>query len=88
MRTFCLPTPPRHGPWRHAEDVEAPNRASAVHWRLGHRRLLGARQVVLPKVPVRVRELNDEVAARFALWENLARRDLDAMDVADSVDGV
>ncbi len=52
----------------------------------GDRRLLGAREVGLPKIPVRVRELNDEEAARFALWENLARRDLDAMDVADSVD--
>jgi len=52
----------------------------------GDRRLLGARQVGLSKVPVRVRDLSDEEAARFALWENLARRDLDAMDVADSVD--
>ena len=52
----------------------------------GDRRLLGARQENLPKVPVRVRELTDEEAARFALWENLARKDLDAMDVADSVD--
>jgi ParB family chromosome partitioning protein len=52
----------------------------------GDRRLLGARQENLPKVPVRVRELSDEDAARFALWENLARKDLDAMDVADSVD--
>ena len=45
----------------------------------------GARRVELKKVPVRVRELTDEESARFALWENLARRDLDAMDVADSV---
>ncbi len=52
----------------------------------GDRRLLGARQVDLKKVPVRVRDLSDEEAARFALWENLARKDLDAMDVADSVD--
>lgn len=52
----------------------------------GDRRLLGARQVGMAKVPVRVRELSDEEAARFALWENLARRDLDAMDIADSVD--
>ena len=52
----------------------------------GDRRLLGARQENLSKVPVRVRELTDEEATRFALWENLARKDLDAMDVADSVD--
>jgi ParB family chromosome partitioning protein len=51
----------------------------------GDRRLLGARQENMAKVPVRVRALTDDEAARFALWENLAREDLDAIDVADSV---
>jgi ParB/RepB/Spo0J family partition protein len=54
----------------------------------GNRRLLAARSLGLPKVPVRVREMNDDQAARFALWENLAREDLDPVDLAESIDGL
>ena len=51
----------------------------------GNRRLRAARALTLPTVPVRVRELDDETAARFALWENLAREDLNPMDLAESI---
>lgn len=51
----------------------------------GNRRLLAARQLGLPMVPVRVREMDDETAARFALWENLSREDLSPMDLAESI---
>lgn len=51
----------------------------------GDRRLMGARQVGLMTVPVRVREVSDDDAARFALWENIAREDLDSLDLADSI---
>jgi ParB family chromosome partitioning protein len=54
----------------------------------GNRRLLAARSLGLPKVPVRVREMDDDQAARFALWENLAREDLDPIDLAESIDGL
>jgi ParB-like chromosome segregation protein Spo0J len=32
--------------------------------------------------------MDDEQAARFALWENLAREDLDPVDLAESIDGL
>lgn len=51
----------------------------------GNRRLRGARELGLPTVPVRIRELDDKTAARFALWENLARENLSAMDIAESI---
>ncbi len=54
----------------------------------GNRRLMAARNLGMPKVPVRVREMDDEQAMRFALWENLAREDLDAMDLAESINGL
>lgn len=54
----------------------------------GNRRLTAARRLGMPKVPVRIREMDAEQAARFALWENLAREDLDAMDLAESINGL
>lgn len=54
----------------------------------GNRRLLAARRLGLPKVPVRVLEMDDEQAARYALWENLSREDLNPMDIAESIDGL
>lgn len=52
----------------------------------GNRRLLGAERAGLRKVAVRVKELSDDDAVRFAVWENLAREDLDPMDQAESID--
>ncbi len=51
----------------------------------GNRRFLGALRLGLPTVPVRVREMDDQAAARFALWENLSREDLSPMDLAESI---
>jgi ParB/RepB/Spo0J family partition protein len=51
----------------------------------GNRRLLAARRLGMPTVPVRIRDIDDETAARFALWENLSREDLNAMDTAESI---
>jgi ParB/RepB/Spo0J family partition protein len=51
----------------------------------GNRRYLGAQQFGLTTIPVRVREMDDETAARFALWENLSREDLSPMDMAESI---
>ncbi len=51
----------------------------------GNRRLRAARALALHSVPVRVRELDDETAARFALWENLSRENLNPMDLAESI---
>ena len=49
---------------------------------------MAARHLDMQKVPVRIREIDDEQAARFALWENLAREDLDPMDLAESINGL
>jgi ParB family chromosome partitioning protein len=52
----------------------------------GNRRLLGAQRLGMKRIPVRVREMDDDTAARFALWENLSREDLSPMDLAESID--
>jgi ParB family transcriptional regulator, chromosome partitioning protein len=51
----------------------------------GNRRLHAARALSLPSVPARIREIDDETSARFALWENLARENLHPMDLAESI---
>ena len=51
----------------------------------GNRRLNAARRLDLKLVPVRVREMSDETATRFALWENLSREDLSPMDLAEAI---
>jgi ParB family transcriptional regulator, chromosome partitioning protein len=51
----------------------------------GNRRLRGARALGLPTVPVRLWDIDDETAARYALWENLARENLNPMDLAESI---
>jgi ParB/RepB/Spo0J family partition protein len=52
----------------------------------GNRRFLAAQRLNMESVPVRVREMDDDTAARFALWENLSREDLSPMDLAESID--
>lgn len=51
----------------------------------GNRRLRGAQRLGMKTVPVRIREMDDDTAARFAVWENLGREDLSAMDLAESI---
>lgn len=54
----------------------------------GNRRLLGAREAGLYHVPVRVEEITDADAVKYAAWENLAREDLDPIDQAEAVDAL
>lgn len=55
---------------------------------IGHRRATAAEKAGLAKVPVEVRELNDEQAREIQLVENLQRVDLHPMEEAEGYEGL